>query len=304
MIAAIRNYLGRPHGWFFLLARLGFFDKMPDEKYLRLVYRYTLGTEPDFEHPKTINEKLNWLKLHDHNPLYSRLVDKYEVRSYVAEKVGIEYLIPLVGGPWDSVEDIDFNSLPDQFVLKCTHDSGSYVICTDKAKLDRKAAKSRLAKRLKRNYYLTNREWPYLGVKPRVLAEAFLKDDLTVELLDYKFFCFDGVPRVLYVSNDQNKHPRTDFYDMDFKRLPFKMKDEPSENGYLKPVCFEEMKQLAKRLSEGIPHVRMDFYCVNGRPYFGEFTMYHNSGFQSITPPEWNDIMGSWIHLPCDEEQP
>ena len=303
-IEGIKSYLERPHGWFFFLASRGFFDNMPDEQYLKKVYRYSLGCEPDFEHPKNFNEKLNWMKLHDRNPLYTQLVDKYEVKRFVAERIGAEHVVPLVGGPWDSVDEIDFDKLPEQFVLKCTHDSGSVLVCRDRSVFDRESAKAKLSKALRRNYYWSNREWPYRDVKPRVIAEACLDSGDASDLLDYKCFCFHGETKILYISNDHGADPRTDFYDMEFRRLPIRMKDPNSINGYPKPACFDELKQLAARLSEGLTHVRVDFYYINGHIYFGEYTMYHNSGFQTITPPEWNDILGSWIRLPTDHIAP
>ena len=302
--AGMQYFLTRPGGWFFLLSRLGLLNRMDDETYIRRVYRYALGCEPDLEHPKTFNEKLNWMKLHDRNPLYTQLVDKYEVKQFVAERIGAEYVVPLLGGPWDSVDEIDFDKLPEQFVLKCTHDSGSVVVCRDSSVFDREAAKAKLSRALRRNYYWSNREWPYRDVKPRVIAEAFLDCGDASDLLDYKCFCFHGEPKILYISNDHGADPHTDFYDMEFRRLPIRMKDPNSVNGYPKPACFDELKQLAARLSEGLTHVRVDFYYINGHIYFGEYTMYHNSGFQSIAPPEWNDIMGSWIRLPTDQAAP
>ena len=174
ILAGLHNYISRPHGWFFFLVSRGFYDSMPDERYLRLLYRYSLNEEPDFEHPKNFNEKLNWMKLFDHNPLYTRMVDKYEVKRYVSEQIGEEHVIPLAGGPWDRVEDISLDELPEQFVLKCTHDSGSIVVCRDRATFDLEAARKKLAKSLRRNYFLMNREWAYKNVTPRIIAEPFI----------------------------------------------------------------------------------------------------------------------------------
>lgn len=307
MIAAIRNYLGRPHGWFFLLARLGFFDKMPDEKYLRLVYRYSLGQEPDFMHPKNFNEKLNWMKLHDRNPLYTRLVDKYEVKRFVSERIGSEHVIPLVGGPWERVEDIDFDALPDQFVLKCTHDSGSIVICRDKSSFDVEAAKKKLAGRLRRSYDLMNREWAYKNVPHRIIAEAYIPALGNPDSLEYKLTCFGGEVKIITVCRGvahSTFDARTnDNYDRDGNHLPWYAfyKNAVVEPGL--PPQIGQIVEFAETLTAGIPQVRCDFYLIDGQVYFGEFTFYTWSGFVEFTPPEWNDIMGSWIHLPCDEEQ-
>ena len=273
---------------------------MPDEAFLKRKFRLNMGYELDLENPKTFNEKLQWLKLHDRKPLYTKLVDKYEVRKYIAEKIGEEYLIPLVGGPWNSPDEIDFTALPDQFVLKCTHDSGGVIICKDKSAFDIPAAKAVLNKHLKRNFYWANREWPYKDVPPRIIAEKYMEDE-TGELRDFKVFCFNGTPRMMYISRDAAVDTTTDFFDMDFNHLPIRMKDPNSAILPAKPEGFEEMRRIASVLSEGIPHVRTDFYCVNGKIYFGELTFYHNGGFTGIKPEEWNYKVGDWLKLPGKE---
>ena len=183
----IKYFLANPGGMIAALGSKGYLNWMPDKSYLSLVFRLSLGYWPDFENPKTFNEKLNWLKLYDRKPLYTQLVDKYAVREYIAEKIGEQYLIPLVGGPWNSVDEIDFDALPEQFVLKTTHDSGGVVICRDKSSFDVEAAKARLAGHLKREYFWGKREWPYKNVKPRIIAEKYMVDSEDAELRDYKF---------------------------------------------------------------------------------------------------------------------
>lgn len=194
----------------------GIINWCSDEKYLAVRYWIKTGKKLDLNHPKTFNEKLQWLKLHDRNPLYTTLVDKYAVRDYIKEKLGEEYLIPLIEGPWTNAKDIDFDKLPDQFVLKCTHDSGSVVICRDKEKLDIKSAVRKLNKALKYNFYYAGREWPYKNVKPRIIAEKYMENESTDEdiinkgLIDYKFYCFNGQVKYLYVSEGLENHGTSD----------------------------------------------------------------------------------------------
>lgn len=272
---------------------------MPDEKYLRLRYRALMGKNLNLKNPKTYNEKLQWLKLYDRKPIYTSMVDKYEVKEYVANIIGSEYIIPTYG-VWDRFEDIDFDILPNQFVLKCTHDSGGIVICHDKSTLDMKKTNKILSKSLSRNYYYLGREWPYKNVKPRIIAEQYMEDKDTLELRDYKFFTFNGVARALFVASDR-QNPETDtkfdFFDMDFNHLDFTNGHPNAENSIQKPGSFEEMRMLAERLSKGIPHVRVDFYEVNGKVYFGELTFSHWSGFVPFEPECWDYTFGRWIDL-------
>lgn len=269
---------------------------VPDKQYLKLI-GYTKGIKINFENPMTFNEKLQWLKLYDRNPEYTRMVDKYEAKKYVAEKIGKQYVIPALG-VWDKFDDIDFNSLPNQFVLKCTHDSGGLMICRDKSSFDLTAAKKRINKCLKHNYYWHSREWAYKDVKPKIIAEEYMIDGENECLTDYKFFCFGGEPKFMYRSMDKAKDPRTDFFDMNYNRLDMRMRDPNSDSAPPKPECFEEMKSLARVLSANIPHLRVDFYEINGNVYFGELTFYHCGGFAKIYPEKWMDTLGDWIELP------
>ena len=303
-VAGLKYYLTKRGGWFFFLANRGLLNWMDDEAYLRRHFRYAMGYEPDLADPKTYSEKLQWLKLHDRRPLYTKLVDKYEVKDYVAEKIGIEYVIPTIAGPWDSVEEIDFDALPDQFVLKCTHDSGGVVICRNKASFDREAAMKKLAKTLRRNFFWAGREWPYKDVKPRIFAEQYLEDE-SGELRDYKFFVFDGQVRALFIACDRSSSEETkfDFFDEDFRHLPFRNGHPNAPVCPEKPCCFEAMKEIAARLGEGFPHIRVDLYEVDGHVYFGEMTFYHWSGLCPFDPPEWDRVFGDWIRLPGREER-
>lgn len=274
---------------------------LPDRLYIQLDYYRRMGKFPNLKDPKTYNEKLQWLKLHDRKPEYTQYVDKYEVRKHIAETIGEEYLIPLVGGPWNSFEEINFDKLPDQFVLKCTHDSGGLVICTDKSKLDKERLQKKFEKCLKNNYYKTGREWPYKNVKPRIIAEAYMEDSTTQELRDYKFFAFDGEVKMLFIATDRQTagvETKFDFFDMDFNHLDFRNGHPNASELPKKPESFVLMQELAQKLSKGIPHVRVDFYEVNGRVYFGELTFYHWSGMTPFDPPVWDTTVGEWIKLP------
>ena len=274
---------------------------LPDEMFIRLNYLRRMKQWPDLKNPTTYNEKLQWLKLHDRQPLYTQLVDKYAVRRFVAERIGGGYLIPLVGGPWDSFDEIDFDALPEKFVLKCTHDSGGLLICRDKRALDREKARRRIAQSLQQNFYYHNREWPYKDVRPRIIAEAYMEDASTSELRDYKFFCFGGEPKMLFVASDRQtagEETKFDFFDMDYNHLDLRNGHPNAAVPPEKPAQFGLMRELAQKLSQGIPHVRVDLYEVNGRVYFGEMTFYHWSGMVPFDPPEWDERLGSWIRLP------
>ena len=284
---------------FLVLTGLGLKGNMSNEEFLKRMYQIKMNQELVLENPILYTEKLQWLKLYDQRPEYTVMVDKYEVKKYVANKIGSEYVIPLLG-VWENAEDIDFDLLPEKFVLKTTHDSGSYVVCKNKCELDILATRKRMEKFLRRKYYNHNREWPYKNVKPRVIAETYMEDSVYGELRDYKFFTFAGKPKVLYIAQGRGSGNETvaDFFDMDFNHLPFtidhNMADVPPE----KPLNFELMKKLAEKLSEGTPQLRVDFYEVNGKVYFGEMTFFHCSGMAPFHPVEWNRIFGEWVSLP------
>lgn len=271
----------------------------PDKIYLNNKFREVFGRNIDWKNPTTFNEKLQWLKIYDRNPLYTKLVDKYEVRKYIAEKIGEEHLIPCLG-VWDRFEDIDFDKLPDQFVLKCTHDSGGLVLCRDKSNLDIEAARKKINASLKRNFYYVGREWPYKHVKPRIIAEKYMVDESGYELKDYKWFSFDGATKAVLIAMDRQADVDTkfDFFDIEFQHLPFTHGHPNSDRIITRPQTFDEMRNLADKLSEGHPHVRVDFYDVNGKVYFGELTFFHHSGMVPFSPEQWDKTFGEWIELP------
>ncbi|MBQ9838694.1 MAG: glycosyl transferase [Oscillospiraceae bacterium] len=280
------------------LSRAGLLKWMPDKMYLKLRYYSLIHKKLDLKNPKTFNEKLQWMKLYNRKPEYTMMVDKYAVRDYIADQIGAEYLIPLLGA-WERVEDIDFDGLPEQFVLKCNHDSASVVICKDKTEFNREAAKNKLAYCLKRNLYWWGREWPYKNVKPRIIAEKYMVDESGTELRDYKVMCFNGEPKLIQYHQGRFAEEHTqDFYDPQWNRQEFTQGLPLAETPEEKPVFLDEMLELSRKLSAGIPHVRVDWYYVQGQLYFGELTFFDASGFYEFEPAQWNEIVGSWITLP------
>ncbi len=271
---------------------------LPDKTYLQLKYRMEFGKALDLKNPKTFNEKLQWLKLYNRNPEFSKMVDKYEVKKYVANIIGEEHIIPTIG-VWDKFDEIDFDALPDQFVLKCTHDSGGLVVCTDKSKLDKEAAKKKIEASLKINYYYHGREWPYKNVKPRIIAEQYmpLEGDNGIE---YKLFTFHGETKIILICKGKaHSGGRTnDYLDENFNRIPVTCLYPHSTGELVCPAEMVQMKELARTLSKDIPQLRVDFYLVNGQIYFGELTFFHNSGMCQFDPPEYDQIFGSYIALP------
>lgn len=295
----VKKILKNPKLLFLTLGQRGVLNWMSDERYIKIAFKILVGKPLNLENPRTFNEKLQWIKIHDRRPEYTMMVDKYAVKEFVAKKIGEKYVIPTLG-VWNHFDDIDFDLLPNQFVLKCTHDSGGLVICKDKKQLDKVKAKKKIEECLKHNFYYGQREWPYKDVSHRIIAEEYKEDKKTKELRDYKFFAFDGEVKAMFIATDRGSKEETkfDFFDTDFKHLPFTNGHSNADKCPEKPLCFEEMKDLAEKLSKGIPQVRVDFYEVNGKVYFGEMTFFHWSGFKPFEPEKWDEIFGSWINLP------
>lgn len=299
---AMLKYLSDPDYRFLMNASSGKYDSMPDKEYLQRKFKSSIGKHLNIDNPQTFNEKLQWLKLYDHDPKYTMMVDKYKVRDYIEDQLGKEYLIPLIG-VWDDPDDIDFNKLPDQFVLKCNHNSGlGMCICKDKSKLDIKKTKAELRKGLKQDYYLTGREWPYKNVPRKIVAEKYMVDEKYKELVDYKFYCFDGKPEFLYIAtaNIKNgcKNDLMSFLDTEWNLLPFYRKDhQPFPFDMEKPEKLKDMLCIAKKLSKGIPFVRVDLYCINSCIFFSEFTFFPGSGFGKFSPEIWDEKIGSYIRI-------
>lgn len=272
---------------------------LSDELYIKMLFHSRVGYYPNLDNPRTYNEKLQWLKLNYKRPEYTKMVDKYSAKEYVASVVGEKYIIKTLG-IWERVEDIDWDSLPNRFVIKVTSDSGGIVVCKDKATLDIEQAKAKLRKGWGKNYYLYNKEYPYRDIQPRIIAEEYIEDESGYELKDYKFFCFDGHPKYLFVASDRHSTEETkfDFFDLNWEHLPVINGHPNSSVEIKKPLNFEEMIQVAAKLSKGMPHVRVDLYNNNGKIYFGELTFFHWSGMIAYQPIEWDYKFGDYINLP------
>lgn len=299
MSRSIKKFIKNPLLLFLTLGHREMLNWINDETYLKIAYRIKMGKKLNLDSPVTFNEKLQWLKLYDRRPEYTTMVDKYEVKKWVSAKIGEEYIIPTLG-VWDKFDDINFNKLPEQFVLKCTHDSGGLVICKDKRKFDQQKARKKIETCLKHNFFWGQREWPYKNVKPRIIAEPYMEDADTKDLRDYKIFTFNGQVKALFIATDRESKEETkfDFFDANFRHLAF-TNGHPNANVQpKKPKTFEKMKELAAQLSKGIPQVRVDFYEVNGKIYFGEMTFFHWSGMVPFNPEKWDRIFGEWIELP------
>lgn len=289
-----------PYAVFRNITKLRWARIIPDEMYLKTAYKLATGHTLHLENPQTFNEKLQWLKLYDRRPEYVTMVDKYRVREYIAETIGEEYLIPLLG-VWEKASDIDFDALPDQFVLKCNHDSGSVIICKDKSKLDKRNTIRKLDRALGNSGYWFGREWPYKNVKPCIVAEKYMTDMENSDLLDYKVHSFNGIPKVILVCSQRFTQGglREDFYTPKWEKLDLRRPNHPNTEGKTNPPDeLEQMLQLSEKLSKGIPFARTDFYIVNGKLYFGEITLYPAAGFENFSPETWDKIFGDWVCLP------
>lgn len=277
---------------------------LPDSLYLKIMFRLKMGYKLNLKNPQTFNEKLQWLKLYNRKPKYTQMVDKFEAKTVAENILGNDYIIPTLG-VWDRFEDIDFSSLPDRFVLKTTNGGGGggVIICRDKNKLNLPSVAEQLNSSLKENIYQQFKEWPYKNVIPRILAEKFMVDE-SGELRDYKFYCFNGEPKVFLVASERFSGHRTyfDYFDMEGNHLPFTQGGMNNPITPTLPSTFEEMKQVAMKLSHGLPHVRIDLYSVDEKVYFGEFTFFDSSGFEKFTPWEWDGIFGNWLKLPTSSK--
>lgn len=305
--AGLTYYLKDPRKLYAFLSKRGLLDWMPDKQYLKMTYRIKHGVKLNLDAPETFNEKIQWLKVYDRKPLYTTMVDKYEAKAYVAGIIGQEHIIPTLG-VWDHFDDIDFSNLPDQFVLKCTHDSGGVVICRDKNSLDREKARRKLERSLENNYYRLSREWPYKNVRRRILAEAYMEDnavqadsDGKKNLTDYKFFCFNGEPKLLYISTGLENHStaKISFYDLDGKEMPFHRKDYAPYHDAAIPANFGELRDAASKIAAevGSPFVRVDLYSINGMVYFSEITFSPCGGNIPFDPESADGELGKWLKI-------
>ena len=298
IVRKIKKFFKHPLGSLIVVFGYENFKFLSDKTYLKIMFKYFFDKNLDFATPKTFNEKLQWLKINNRCPEYSTWVDKVEVRDYISQKIGEEYLIPCLG-VWNDVDSIDFDKLPNQFVLKCNHNSGKGMcICKDKSKLNIKEAKSKLKKGLRENYFYSGREWPYKNVTKRIIAEEYMGEALN----DYKFQCFNGnIDNVLVCRNRFSANGVEYYYfDANWNYLPYSKQFDESFNDFdsLKPTSFDLMKEIVQKLSYGIPEVRVDLYDLNGKVYFGELTFFTQSGFDT-TITELADIeMGKHLILP------
>lgn len=303
-MSKIWKFLFNPRVRFDYLSRLGFLDRMSDIEYIKKKYYLSFNKQLDLDNPQTFNEKLQWLKLNDRKNIYTVMVDKYNVKEYVSGIIGKQYVIPTIG-VFDSFNDIDLNKLPDQFVIKCTHDSGGLVVVDDKENLDFDLVRKKISSCLRTNYYYCGREWPYKNVKPRIIVEKYLIDKKVAELRDYKFFCFDGKVRFFKVDYNRFTDHQANYYDRNCSLLKFGEEVCPPDfkKKIIMPSSLKKMMKLAEKLSKDIPFVRVDFYDVNGDIYFGEMTFYPASGFGKFIPEEWDIIIGEMLELPIGKEK-
>ena len=284
----------------FIIEKMGFL--LNDKLYLKLLFRIRMGYRLNLDNPKTFSEKIQWLKIYDRQPRYTTLVDKYLVKDIVADIIGKEHIIPTIG-VWDNPESIEWDKLPKQFVLKTTHGGGNsgVVICKDKNLIDRQHVIDKLNKSLKQDIYKTFREWPYKNVPRKILAEKFMVEEnclyTTKDLEDYKFFCFNGVPKIMFVASDRANKVCFDYYDMHLRHLNLKQGGDNYKGEVKLPQHFEEMKAIEAKISKNIPHVRTDFYEINNKVYFGELTFFDSSGFARFEPEEWDEKLGELIDL-------
>lgn len=277
---------------------LPIFKNMSDQAYLKMRYKIDTGETLNLENPTKFNEKLQWLKLHDHNPQYTKMVDKFEVKEYMKELIGEDFIIPTLG-VWDSFDEIDFNMLPNQFVLKSTHDSGGVVICKDKANLDIENARKVINKSLKRNYFYSGREWPYKNVKPRIIAEKYMVDESGYELKDYKIFLFSGKAKYIQVDFDRFTDHHRNFYSTDWEYVPFTTLYPTNPDRKIeRPQCLSQLLHISEKIAKSLDDpkfLRVDLYVINNSVYFGEVTFYHGSGYEKFYPEAWNEKLGSLI---------
>lgn len=306
---AVSNYLKKPRAFVVsVVENLNWLFSEP--KYLKILYKLKMNRKLNLESPCDYQEKLQWLKLYNHNPRYTRMVDKITAKEYVAEVIGDKYIIPTLG-TWEHADQIDFDILPNQFVLKTNHGGGSIgvIVCTDKSKLNKKTTKEKLEKSLKYSVYPKQKEWPYKNVKPMILAEQYMSDDSEFNrggLSDYKFTCFNGVADNVMVCTDRaSGDTKFYFYDRDWNLMPLNVRGKNTDPSFKlpKPDCIDEMFEIAGKLSEGIPFLRVDLYCINERPYFGETTFFPASGFDPNILPETEKYFGDKILLPNKKDK-
>lgn len=257
-----------------------------------------MGYKLDLNTPKTFNEKLQWLKLYDRKEIYTKMVDKYEAKEYVSNIIGREYIVKTLG-IYDKFDDINFRELPNKFVIKCTHDSGGVIICKDKEKFNVKRAKNKINKKLRQNFYYNAREWPYKNVKPRIIIEEYLENINNEGLADYKIMCFNGKAMCSFVciERDSTTGVKINFYDRSWNKMDVERHYKNFNKNIERPKNYDKMIEFSEKLAKNIKFLRVDFYEINGKLYFGELTFYPGAGYEEFNPFEYDKLLGSWIDL-------
>jgi hypothetical protein len=293
------------HGWWYTVTTLTVYwirRFLSYHGYVEFVYRWKFGRAPNYRNPRTFNEKLGWIRLYDRNPLYTRLADKVAVRDYVHERVGEGVLIPCYG-LWTKAAEIPFDTLPDRFVLKCNHESGFVIICRNREKLDERFARVQLATHLRMNYYYNAREWPYLNIKPRIIAEKLLTDDQGGDPVDYKFHCFGGMPQYIYAVKNRNGRFNYGYYSPGWELLPFSYPGLAITETFPCPSQLKQMLDIAASLSQGLYYCRVDLYEVQEKVYFGEITIIPGAGLVVFSPDSYDLYWGERLILPGNKLQ-
>lgn len=293
-----KSFLHHPVRYFFAyLQNHGYLDRLSDKKYCSIVLYSRTGKFPNYKHPLGFNEKMQWLKLYNRKPELTQLVDKLYAKKIVSSVLGSDYVIPTLR-IWNSIDEIDFSELPNQFVLKCNHDGG-VIICRNKKSFDFESAKKELSKRISTNYFDHAREWPYKNIKPVIFAEPYVKDRNNDNLPVYKFLCFNGSPRIIQtIQNDKTSNETIDYFDLEWNLLDLRQNYENSPHPFEKPKLLKQMIETANQLCKGYPFIRIDLYQVNDSVKFSEFTLFSDAGFESFHPDYWDRKLGSWITLP------
>lgn len=301
IINILKNLCKKPKLVLYYLDRIGLY-RMDDEKYIKMQYEIKVGKRLNLNPPKTFNEKIQWLKLNDRNPEYTKMVDKYEVKKYVADIIGEKYIIPTLG-VYEKFDDIDFDKLPNKFVIKCTHDSGGIVICKDKNNFNKKEAKKKINRCLKRNFYYVTREWPYKNVKPRIIIEKYMIDESNKQLKDYKIFCFNGKVKYIQVDFDRFDNHKRNIYDVNWNLTDIQMIYSLDKNKKIeKPQKLEDMIKLAEKLSKDRTFIRVDFYSIIDKIFFGELTFYPDAGLEKYNIEKFDGMLGDILILPKNEK--
>lgn len=299
----VNYYLSHPGMLLNAATRRLFGGLLPERTKIKLLYHYITGEKLDLDHPKTFSQKLNWLKLYDRKPIYHKMVDKYDAKLFVKDVLGEDRSVPTLG-VWNSFEEIDWDSLPNEFVIKATHDCASFYFVRDKKSLDKVACKNRVCSHWNKDYYDDCLEWPYKGLKPRIIAEPIIHDGKMPYLRDFKFYCFNGEPKVFYITSDKgtNLPIKQNFYDIE--GTPIDLEDANYPGNPISPELPEHLKEMvedARKLSQNMYHLRVDFYETADNYYLGELTFYEDAGYCKFKPDVWNQTLGDWIKLPTDK---